>query len=104
MAATTTIAVAVEATVAGGIRDDETGRPADTPPAHRKDGRPVGYGRVQDTLDEDGGPMRALVLMCEPASRATRSPPGRWPSSTAPLRTARWTRCSSWPRARPSPA
>ncbi|GAA2489010.1 hypothetical protein GCM10023100_07530 [Actinocorallia cavernae] len=63
----TRIAVTVEATVASGIRDDETEPLVDPPPAHGKDGWPVGYGRVRDTLGEDGGPLRALVLMPEPA-------------------------------------
>ncbi|WP_374196136.1 inorganic diphosphatase [Streptomyces sp. TS71-3] len=33
----------------------------------RLGGRPIGHGRVADTLGADGGPVEALVLMEEPA-------------------------------------
>ncbi|MER7967517.1 inorganic diphosphatase [Streptomyces sp. NPDC096080] len=63
------IAVAVDATVASTIkRDDETPEPlTNTPPAHGTEGWPVGRGLVANTLGDDGRPLQALVLMCEPA-------------------------------------
>ncbi|MEU6497100.1 inorganic diphosphatase [Streptomyces sp. NPDC046984] len=64
------IAITVDATVASTIRrDDEP--PALSlgvqPEAHGARGWPVGLGHVVDTLGDDGRPLEALVLMCEPA-------------------------------------
>ncbi|GGJ41507.1 inorganic diphosphatase [Streptomyces brasiliensis] len=61
------IAVAVDATVASTIGRDDDAAPVDAPPAHGESGWPVGHGRVVDTLGDDGRPLEALVLMCEPA-------------------------------------
>ncbi|MEV0495296.1 inorganic diphosphatase [Streptomyces atratus] len=64
------IAIAVDATVGSTVgRDDESATfEPDAPPAgHGAGGRPVGHGRVPDTLGDDGRPLEALVLMREPA-------------------------------------
>ncbi|MFD5125696.1 inorganic diphosphatase [Streptomyces sp. NPDC058385] len=63
------IAVAVDATVASTIkRDGESVEPlTGALPAHGTDGWPVGHGLVTNTLGDDGRPLEALVLMCEPA-------------------------------------
>jgi inorganic pyrophosphatase len=76
------IAIAVEATVGSTIRrDDESAefsRDADVEPEpHGDSGWPVGRGLVLDTLGDDGRPVEALVLMCEPAVSAGDVP--AWP-------------------------
>ncbi|MEU6606515.1 inorganic diphosphatase [Streptomyces shenzhenensis] len=73
------IAVAVDATVASTIkREDDTAEPMmDAPPAHGEGGWPVGHGHVVDTLGDDGLPVEALVLMCEPA--IPRGQVAAWP-------------------------
>ncbi|MEU1414825.1 inorganic diphosphatase [Streptomyces sp. NPDC049097] len=82
------IAITVDATVASTIRrDGETAEPnADVQPeAHGTGGWPVGHGCVVNTLGDDGRPVEALVLMCEPAL------PGddlqAWPVATLHLST-----------------
>ncbi|GAA3895812.1 inorganic diphosphatase [Streptomyces sp. NPDC003328] len=64
------IAITVDATVASSIRcDEEIAGPSAylEPEAHGTAGWPVGHGSVVNTLGDDGRPLEALVLMCEPA-------------------------------------
>ncbi|MFI6355227.1 inorganic diphosphatase [Streptomyces sp. NPDC050743] len=67
------ITVDIDATASSTIRtsdDGASGRLTST-------GWPVGHGRVPDTLDDDGLPLDALVLMPEPALAGTTVP--AWP-------------------------
>ncbi|MFE0546038.1 inorganic diphosphatase [Streptomyces sp. NPDC058891] len=82
------IAITVDATVASSIRcDEEIAGPSAylEPEAHGTAGWPVGHGSVVNTLGDDGRPLEALVLMCEPAL------PGdalqAWPVATLHLST-----------------
>ncbi|MER6568535.1 inorganic diphosphatase [Streptomyces sp. NPDC001093] len=67
------ITVDIDATASSTIRtsdDGASGRLTST-------GWPVGHGRIPDTLDADGLPLDALVLMPEPALAGSTVP--AWP-------------------------
>ncbi|MGJ5756372.1 inorganic diphosphatase [Streptomyces puniciscabiei] len=67
------ITVDIDATASSTIRTSEdgaSGRLTST-------GWPVGHGRIPDTLDADGSPLDALVLMPEPALAGATVP--AWP-------------------------
>ncbi|MFJ5531037.1 inorganic diphosphatase [Streptomyces sp. NPDC093261] len=67
------ITVDIDATVSSTIRksdDGASGRLTST-------GWPVGHGRIPDTLDTDGLPLGALVVMPEPALAGATVP--AWP-------------------------
>lgn len=61
------ITVAVESTIGSSIGKHDGPAPDASDVPGRLGGWPVGTGCVQDTLDRDGRPIRAMVLMPEPA-------------------------------------
>ncbi|TFV29702.1 hypothetical protein E4K10_49390 [Streptomyces sp. T1317-0309] len=63
------IAITVDATVASSIRCDEeiAGLPRTSSRRRTEQRAGLGHGSVVNTLGDDGRPLEALVLMCEPA-------------------------------------
>ncbi|MEU8974521.1 inorganic diphosphatase [Streptomyces monashensis] len=67
------ITVDIDATASSTIRTSEGG----ASDRLTSTGWPVGHGRVPDTLDAEGAPLDALVLMSEPALAGSTVP--AWP-------------------------
>ncbi|GHE15858.1 inorganic diphosphatase [Streptomyces alanosinicus] len=67
------ITIDIDATVSSTIRTSDDGASGRL----TSGGWPVGHGRVLDTLDTDGAPLDALVLMSEPALAGVTVP--AWP-------------------------
>ncbi|MEU6754891.1 inorganic diphosphatase [Streptomyces sp. NPDC046685] len=80
------ITIAVEATVGSSIGRDNGPMPAE-PDRRGRFGWPVGKGCVLDTLDPEGRPVEAVVLMREPALPGDEV--AAWPVAVVHLRDGR---------------